>query len=89
MKQGLDSYTEYEKRFKVEVYRLAFTLCTLICSIYCYFNFIRGNMLDTSANGAVVVLSVIGLLLLKRKITSRGFIGSQQLVIFSFISVLL
>ena len=68
MKQVLDSYTEYEKRFKVEIYRLAFTLCTLICSIYCYFNFIRGDMLDAIANGTVVVLSFIGLLLLKRKI---------------------
>ena len=68
MNRNKKSYQRYEKNFKKALYRLSFILCIFICTIYFYVNFQRGDFLDASANVMVVLLSLLGLLLMRLNI---------------------
>ncbi|WP_448212767.1 GGDEF domain-containing protein [Colwellia sp. MEBiC06753] len=62
MKVKIQSYAEYEQKFKRELYKLAFSAFVLFCSFYLYANVMRGDYLDALSNLIAIVLSVFGLI---------------------------
>ncbi|NMP30004.1 GGDEF domain-containing protein [Thalassotalea sp. M1531] len=58
------TYHKFERKFKREIYRLSFIIGAVLCSIYLYRTYMRGDYLDATANLIAVTFSISGLVFL-------------------------